>query len=67
LETDATRTRALLVGLPDVNVIGIGDWPNWVRVVIETPATGPAAGAVASCIDMGSARSSSSILRCSGG
>lgn len=28
LETDATRMCALLVGLPDVNVIGVGDWPT---------------------------------------
>ena len=32
---------ALLVGLPDVNVIGVGDWPNWLRVVIETPGERP--------------------------
>jgi hypothetical protein len=37
LETDATRMCELLVGLPDVNMIGVGDWPNWLRVVIETP------------------------------
>jgi hypothetical protein len=32
---------ALLVGLPDVNVIGGGDWPNWLRKVIETPGERP--------------------------
>ena len=34
METDATRMCALLVGLPDVTVVGVGEWPNWVRVVI---------------------------------
>ena len=41
METDATRMCALMVGLPDVNVIGVGDWPNWLRVVIETPGERP--------------------------
>jgi hypothetical protein len=27
---------ALLVGLPDVIVLGVGDWPGWLRVVIVT-------------------------------
>jgi len=31
LETDATRMCALLVGLPDVVVVGVGDWPSWLR------------------------------------
>jgi transposase len=26
----------LLVGLPDVTVVGVGEWPGWLRVVIET-------------------------------
>jgi transposase len=25
----------LLVGLPDVNVTGVGDWPSWLRIAIE--------------------------------
>jgi hypothetical protein len=25
---------ALLVGLPDVTVIGVGEWPLWLRVVV---------------------------------
>jgi len=25
---------ALLVGLPDVTVVGVGEWPSWLRVVI---------------------------------
>jgi hypothetical protein len=29
---------ALLVGLPDVNVIGVGEWSGWLRVVIGRPA-----------------------------
>jgi transposase len=41
LETDATRMCALLVGLPDVNIVGVGDWPRWLRVVIEVPSPGP--------------------------
>jgi transposase len=27
---------ALLVGLPDVTVVGVGDWPGWLRIVIAT-------------------------------
>lgn len=27
---------ALLVGLPNVTVVGVGDWPGWLRVVIAT-------------------------------
>jgi hypothetical protein len=34
LETDPTRMCALLVGLPDVTVLGVGDWPRWLRVEI---------------------------------
>ena len=34
METDATRTCARLVGLPDVVVVGVGDWPSWLRVVV---------------------------------
>lgn len=34
METDATRMCALLVGLPDVVVVGVGDWPSWLRVVV---------------------------------
>jgi transposase len=28
---------ALLVGLPDVTVLGVGEWPNWLRIVIAVP------------------------------
>ena len=41
METDATRMCALLVGLPDVNIVGVGDWPRWLRVVIEVPGERP--------------------------
>jgi transposase len=27
---------ALLVGLPDVVVVGVGEWPRWLRIVIAT-------------------------------
>jgi len=27
---------ALLVGLPDVTVVGVGEWPGWLRIVIAT-------------------------------
>jgi transposase len=27
---------ALLVGLPDVTVVGVGEWPQWLRIVIVT-------------------------------
>ena len=34
--TDPTRMCALLVGLPDVTVVGVGDWSGWLRVAIQT-------------------------------
>lgn len=27
---------ALLVGLPDVAVLGVGEWPEWLRIAIVT-------------------------------
>jgi zinc-finger of transposase IS204/IS1001/IS1096/IS1165 len=36
LETEPTRMCALLVGLPDVTVVGVGEWPHWLRIVIVT-------------------------------
>ena len=36
METDATRMCALLVGLPDVTVIGVGEWPSWLRITIAS-------------------------------
>ena len=41
METDATRMCELLVGLPDVNVIGVGDWPQFLRIAITTRAERP--------------------------
>jgi transposase len=42
LETEPTRMCALLVGLPDVTVLGVGDWPHWLRIVIVTELEAPA-------------------------
>jgi len=41
LETDATRMCALLVGLPDVVVVGVGDWPSWLRIVVTIDGQRP--------------------------
>ncbi len=41
METDAQRMRALLVGLPRVIVIGVGDWPSRLRVVVTADADRP--------------------------
>ncbi len=35
---------ALLVGLPDVVVVGVGDWPLWLRVVVTIDADRRACG-----------------------
>ena len=32
---------ALLVGLPDVCVVGVGDWPKWLRIVIVSAVARP--------------------------
>ena len=42
MESDPTRMCALLVGLPDVTVVGVGDWPHWLRIVIATQPARPA-------------------------
>jgi transposase len=36
LEIDRTRMCEVLVGLPDVNIEGVGDWPRWLRIAITT-------------------------------
>ena len=36
METEPTRMCALLVGLPEVIVAGVGRWPDWLRIVIDT-------------------------------
>ena len=41
METEPTRMCALLVGLPDVTVIGVGEWPDWLRIVIVTELAPP--------------------------
>ena len=41
METDATRMCALLVGLPDVVVVGVGDWPSWLRIVVTIDGERP--------------------------
>jgi transposase len=41
LETDATRMCALLVGLPDVNINGVGEWPNWLRIAVSCATERP--------------------------
>ena len=41
VELDPTRMRELLVGLPDVNVLGIDEMDDHVVVVIETRGPRP--------------------------
>ena len=41
MESDPTRMCALLVGLPDVGVIGVGEWPGWLRIVITAALAAP--------------------------
>jgi transposase len=41
LETDPARMCELLVGLPDVNVNGVGNWPGWLRIAFTTRAARP--------------------------
>lgn len=41
METDPTRMCELLVGLPDVNVNGVGDWPGWLQIEITTRSARP--------------------------
>ena len=41
METDPTRMCALLVGLPDVMVVGVGEWPSWLRIVIALDVERP--------------------------
>lgn len=44
METDPTRMCALLVGLPDVQVLGVGEWPHWLMIAITTVAGRPSCG-----------------------
>ena len=41
METDPTRMCALLVGLPDVVVEAVAEWPAWLRVVIRAQLERP--------------------------
>ncbi len=41
METDPTLMCELLVGLPDVDVNGVGEWPGRLRVAITTRADRP--------------------------
>jgi hypothetical protein len=50
LEHDPTRMCELLVGLPDVNVEGIRDWPRRLRIAITTRADRPACPACAGAV-----------------
>ena len=44
MESDPTRMCALLVGLPDVIVNGVGDGPKWLRIEITSRAERPPCG-----------------------
>ena len=41
METDPTRVCALVVGLSNVTIRGVGEWPLWLRIEIETGADRP--------------------------
>ena len=41
MESDPTRMCALLVGLSDVTIIGVGDWPNWLRIEVASVTARP--------------------------
>ena len=41
MENDLTRMCELLVGLPEVNIEGVGNWPRWLRIAITTRAERP--------------------------
>lgn len=41
MEVDPRRMCALLVGLPDVSVIGVGDWPHWLRIEVTVVGERP--------------------------
>ena len=62
-----TRTGmcALLVGLPDVTVHGVGDWPRRLWIVVEALAYDLCGVVVGSCIVTGSVRLSLWMWRCS--
>ena len=41
MESDPTRMCALLVGLPDVTVLAVGDRPHWLRIEVACVAARP--------------------------
>ena len=42
MEIDPTRMCELLVGLPDVNVLGVADGPGWpLRILIASDSAPP--------------------------
>lgn len=41
METDTTRMCALLVGLPDVTIAGVGDWPAWLGIMVKVAGERP--------------------------
>ncbi|MEP6665653.1 MAG: hypothetical protein ABJA81_04300 [Nocardioidaceae bacterium] len=41
LETDPTRMCALLVGLANVTILGVGEWPPWLQIEVETRLSRP--------------------------
>ncbi len=43
METDPTRMCELLVGLPDVEVVGVGEWLSWLRIAVRTRYNGAGA------------------------
>jgi transposase len=47
LETEPTRMCALLVGLPDVTVVGVAEWPAWLRILITVETAAPSCCGVA--------------------
>ena len=47
METDPTRMCALLIGLPDVTVVGVAEWPAWLRITVTTELDRPVCCGVA--------------------
>ena len=47
MDTDPTPMCAVLVGLPDVTVRGVSEWPKWLRVEVTTALERPSCGRTA--------------------
>ena len=41
MESDPARMCALLVGLPEVTIIGVGEWPKWLQIEIRSRVQRP--------------------------